>query len=537
MVHPSLSESKHNKAGMSLDNTKEIKCQSCHQPLWIDSSLLDLSGSQRDLLLKTTDRDISVPSFRNTAARPREKYLIPPDRLERFKQAKSIDEVNEGLQTQRIGAIDSYVYLDQKNDVLRSNQDKLGQLEDNPQGNNSKTLSSQIDILTNVFNILSSRAPIDFPMCQDCSNVLLQSLKDQCDSALKERDTYMNFLSKLESQNNGSTATNLSRDNQVSSSKTVDQKTRDTQTLSQDEVDLDKEKSLLLKRLICLEEENDKLDAELATLRKQLEIQQQTEAEAMRMENMRDLDTWEFGKKLTSLQRQYNYTLTCLDQLRKTNIYNETFKISHDGPFGTINGLRLGRCDDIPVTWNEINAAMGQVVLLLATINARLKLKLDGFKLRPMGSFPRVLKFDDETQEWIAYEAFHSENFKLNKLFKHETSFDKALVCLLEVIQQMAHFIIQPAPTVTPQDSGSRNTNLALSRSRSGTAANDGHLLDVPELPYIMVRGKINGISLKLYGGSPNLEWTTAMKFLLTNVKWLLACSTSKLTRGSDTVS
>ena len=521
---------------MSLDNTKEIKCQSCHQPLWIDSSLLDLSGSQRNLLLENTDRDVSVSSYGNTAVCHREKYPIPPDRLERLKQVKSIEEVNEGLKTQRVSVMDTYVHLDQKNDVLQSNQDELGQAEDHSQGHNSKILSSQIDILTNVFNILSSRAPIDFPMCQDCANVLLQSLKDQYDSALNERNTYMNFLSKLESQNSGNTATNPSSENQEFNLKTADQRTRDTQTISHDETDLDKEKSLLLKQLIHLEEENDKLDAELATLRKQLEIQQQTEAEAMRMENMRNLDTWEFGKKVTSLQRQYDYTLTCLDQLRKTNIYNETFKISHDGPFGTINGLRLGGCDDIPVPWNEINAAMGQVVLLLATINARLKLKLNGYRLRPMGSFSRVLKFDNETQEWLAYEAYHSENFKLNKLFKHETSFDKALACLLEVVQQMAFFIIQPAATVTPQDSGARNPNVALYRPRSGTAASNSHLLDVPELPYIMIRGKINGISLKLYGGSPNLEWTTAMKFLLTNVKWLLACSTSKLTRGSNAV-
>lgn len=31
------------------------------------------------------------------------------------------------------------------------------------------------------------------------------------------------------------------------------------------------------------------------------------------------------------------------EELRKTNVFNDAFHIWHDGPFGTINGLRLGR--------------------------------------------------------------------------------------------------------------------------------------------------------------------------------------------------
>lgn len=31
------------------------------------------------------------------------------------------------------------------------------------------------------------------------------------------------------------------------------------------------------------------------------------------------------------------------EELRKANVFNDAFHIWHDGPFGTINGLRLGR--------------------------------------------------------------------------------------------------------------------------------------------------------------------------------------------------
>lgn len=40
----------------------------------------------------------------------------------------------------------------------------------------------------------------------------------------------------------------------------------------------------------------------------------------------------------------------------------------HDGPFGTISGFRLGRTPEVPVEWDEVNAAWGQAVLLLHTM-------------------------------------------------------------------------------------------------------------------------------------------------------------------------
>lgn len=40
----------------------------------------------------------------------------------------------------------------------------------------------------------------------------------------------------------------------------------------------------------------------------------------------------------------------------------------HDGAFATISGFRLGRTPEVPVEWDEINAAWGQAVLLLHTM-------------------------------------------------------------------------------------------------------------------------------------------------------------------------
>ena len=60
--------------------------------------------------------------------------------------------------------------------------------------------------------------------------------------------------------------------------------------------------------------------------------------------------------------------------VQSTNVLNDTFRIWHDGPFGTISGFRLGRTPEHPVEWNEINAAWGQAVLLLHTMAQQCKL-------------------------------------------------------------------------------------------------------------------------------------------------------------------
>ena len=93
--------------------------------------------------------------------------------------------------------------------------------------------------------------------------------------------------------------------------------------------------------------------------------------------------------QLATLRAAYAADSATLERLEKTNVYNDAFCIGHDGVFGTINGLRLGRVPGVPVSatyqpfsrfilksdqveWAEINAAWGQTLLLLYTIARKL---------------------------------------------------------------------------------------------------------------------------------------------------------------------
>jgi beclin 1 len=79
-----------------------------------------------------------------------------------------------------------------------------------------------------------------------------------------------------------------------------------------------------------------------------------------------------------------------LAKLRKTNVFNVIFYIWHHGHFGTINKLRLGRLPSAPVDWAEINAAWGQVTLLLVSLARYMNLKFDKYRLVPYGNHSYV---------------------------------------------------------------------------------------------------------------------------------------------------
>lgn len=71
---------------------------------------------------------------------------------------------------------------------------------------------------------------------------------------------------------------------------------------------------------------------------------------------------------LASITAALSNTQREIANLARTNVYNDAFCIGHDGVFGTVNGLRLGRVAGVNVEWSEINAAWGQALLLLYTI-------------------------------------------------------------------------------------------------------------------------------------------------------------------------
>ncbi|EEY60515.1 beclin-1-like protein [Phytophthora infestans T30-4] len=166
-----------------------------------------------------------------------------------------------------------------------------------------------------------------------------------------------------------------------------------------------------------------------------------------------------------------------LRRLQRYNVCNDVFHIWHDGLFGTINGLRLGRLPSKPVEWVEINAALGQVVLLLATIADRANFEFSRNRLVPRGSFSRVVNMYGK--EYSLYSD--------GGMFRRR-GFNQAMILFLECVEDAGRRAMKEEPSL--------------------------------KFPYKVERGKIGGLPISLGNDE---QWTRALKYMLTHLKWLLA--------------
>jgi hypothetical protein len=170
--------------------------------------------------------------------------------------------------------------------------------------------------------------------------------------------------------------------------------------------------------------------------------------------------------------------------LSSINVCNVAFFLWTDGAFGTINTFRLGRTPSILVDWNEINAAWGQAALLLATIAHKLGFTFTRYRIIPMGSNSKIAKAG---QERTSYDLSHHGGRWLSG-----GRFNTAMTAFLECVSELC--------------------NYATGIDRSFL------------LPHTIKGGKIDGFTIKLHANSSK-EWTRALKYMLSNLKWLLAWS------------
>lgn len=195
-----------------------------------------------------------------------------------------------------------------------------------------------------------------------------------------------------------------------------------------------------------------------------------------------------------SVENQLAYAQAQLDLLAKTNVFNATFHIWHDGHFGTINGFRLGKLPDIVVEWKEINIAWGQTVLLMSSLAKRLNFTFGKHRLVPFGDRSFIEVVSEKGTEKLP--LYHTGGLR----FIYDVKFDLGMVAFLDCLSQFKQEVEQ------------RNKDFTL--------------------PYSMADGKIrDNNSEKAYSIKYQLnteeEWTKALKFMLTNLKWAVAYYTA----------
>ena len=254
-----------------------------------------------------------------------------------------------------------------------------------------------------------------------------------------------------------------------------------------------------------------------------------------------------------------------LDVLRTLDVTNDCFHIWYRGPFGTINGLRLGTdispasssvgsgvggqsstghlsssdgggafdlssmvagaaasffsepnassaasgnntgsaLDSFKVPWSETNAALGQVVLLLSVLQAKPNsgIVFKSHELIPMGACSKIGVRHTDGRATTEYGLFYSdESFSFFGKRTFNTALNGLLHCLKDVI------------------------NVASRRDRTITLP---HEVIIPS-----GRGEITIGGLPIaFDGNNGESWSKAMKYLLTDLKWLVAFTTKNIDR------
>ncbi|XP_055384756.1 beclin-1-like protein [Condylostylus longicornis] len=340
-------------------------------------------------------------------------------------------------------------------------------------GRENQTLSSALKVKADLFDFLSSNSEIDHPLCDECADSLLELMDRQLKIAESELEDYKIYLKKLESS----------------------EENLDLDELQKELTDLDEEEKRLLDELSKLRTNEESIKASIKFREEEKSQLDEQEATYWReyTKHRRDLMCTEDDKR--SLECQIVHGQNQLDKLKKTNVFNVTFHIWHHGHFGTINNFRLGRLSSAPVDWSEINAAWGQTALLLCALARKVNLTFKRYKIVPYGNHSYV----EVLGEGKELPLYGTGGFK----FFWDTKFDAAMVAFLDCLSQFKE---------------------EVEKGDTGFC-----------LPYKMDKGKIedsstgNSYSIKIQFNSEE-QWTKALKFMLTNLKWGVAWVSSQFT-------
>ncbi|KAG9290668.1 hypothetical protein G9A89_011631 [Geosiphon pyriformis] len=467
-----------------------FSCQRCEQPIRLDESLGDLSTASVDLLLAPLPDDNVPESTTQIQIRPgrtlnksskQTSFKPETDVSSLAKRSVASPQISNSSRSSAsnnkesfLGPSESYVMLPRSHITVPPNHSTENSIDGaNPDDQQRASLSYRLKLASRLFDLMSSRSEIDHPLCQECTDMLLDSLSKQLSDASRERDCYLDFVKKVNSR--------------VISDTKQDDLRKEIQEIKIRE-------SRAIATLKEIERERDNMKLELADLEKEAKELDQLEESYWQEFNDFHILLQTFQNERDSVNLKYDHDARQLEKLQKTNVYNDTFCISQDGNFGTINGFRLGRLQTQPVEWSEINAAWGQALLLLATIANKLNFTFKNYRLVPLGSFSRIEKIGDDN---AVYGLYGSGDIAISRLF-HNSRFDNAMVAFLNCVQQLGEYAERQDPNLKLPYS----INKDKIGDRSGEAS---------------IRRQFN----------QDESWTRALKYTLTHLKWILAYASS----------
>lgn len=342
-------------------------------------------------------------------------------------------------------------------------------------------LSHQFQTRAVLFDHLSGSSDIDHPLCDECTDYLIDFLEQQLEATQKDYDDYYNFYKIIQTEKDEPKLSELEKELN----------------------DITEEEKRLLGDLEALNKEEDET---LKAIEEQEQMSKKITQEEDRYwkEYVRHKREWLVAEdEGRSLECQLNAANTQLDKLKRTNVFNATFHIWHKGHFGTINNFCLGTLPSAPVGWAEINTAWGQTTLLFCALARKINLVFERYRPVPYGSH--------------SYIEVIGENKKIplygsgGPKYLWDTKFDVGMMAFLDCVQQFTEKVEE------------------LEKNNK-----------VFRFPYRISNGKIEDSDNVKYSLRATIiseeQWTKALKYMLTNLKWGLAWVASQFDSNGEEI-
>lgn len=321
---------------------------------------------------------------------------------------------------------------------------------------------AEVSRVEKIMALASGQTEQDHPVCADCLRNVVAEVQRQLDEAAEEHRVYREAHRRLEEE--------------LGSFSSQEQAALETEI-----AEMEAEEQRLLQELASCENEESELKEALERQRRQDEQLQREEEEFWLSFAEYQLDLDESEDERAATKSAIEYATAELNRLKRTNVLNDMFHIAEEGPFGTINGFRFGRLPEQPVPWEEINAAWGQACLLLDALVKKCGVPLPQYKLLPRGSYSAI-KVNGEMYE------LYSNDGGLTR-FNKNRRFDLAMSAFVSCLKEVMRFL-------------RRDPNM--------------------KEPVKIEGDKVGGFSVRMQFNHDE-RWTKALKYLLTNLKWLIA--------------
>ncbi|CAJ0940869.1 unnamed protein product [Ranitomeya imitator] len=286
----------------SKSSTMQVSfvCQRCSQPLKLDTSF--------KILDKVTMQELTAPLVSTSAVKPGETQEEEVTTEETFVENRPdgvsrrlIPPASQNTETQVVVWSRHWTRIGMMSTESANSFTLIGEASD---GGTMENLSRRLKVTGDLFDIMSGQTDVDHPLCEECTDTLLDQLDTQLNITENECQNYKRCLEILEKMNDD-----------------------DKEKLEAKLKELAEDEERLIQELEEVERNREQVAKDIENVRKEADMLEKEEAQYQKEYCEFKRQQLDLDDELKSADNQMRYAQSQLDKLKKTNVFNATFHI------------------------------------------------------------------------------------------------------------------------------------------------------------------------------------------------------------------